>query len=340
MEQILKSRYRIGEKISENPFSLTYRGFLIGTDKPVIVKIYKRGTLNSALISSMKQRVREFSLIGHHGIAKLLDGDYGWQGFYYVREFVEGRNLQEVLGKEKKIDAEKACAVAGQILEVLEQTHARGIIHGALKPNNIFVDSQGFIKLTDFVIEGEVKESMPQKVVEIMENARYASPEGIAGQPVTPAADLFSLGLILYEMVSGGTALTGGLAGNIQKLKLLPSLLKQEFSSLPRYLEEIISKAVQKDPRLRFATAREFRESLEGKNLVRKTSGDGEYLKIFESAVTQYGGEEIDKESEALQDVGRLQLRWSKEKHRTWILSAVVGLAVVLGILYAFFFGR
>lgn len=340
MEHILKSRYKIGEKISENPFSVTYRGFFIGTDKPVIIKIYKRGTLNSALIRDMKQKVRELSLINHHGIAKLLDGDYGWQGFYYVREFIEGQSVQGILN-EGGIGIEKGCAIADQVLATLEAAHAKGIVHAALKPANIFIDKQGLVKLTDFVIEGEIKGAMPQKVLEIMEDARYASPEELEGKSVSPVSDLFSLGLILFEMVSGKAALAEvGLAANIWKLKSPSLLTKEALSGLPRYLGEIIIKALQKDPWLRFASAAEFRESLERKNLIQKTSGAEEFVAIYENVVTQYGGEEIDRGSEELQDIGRIRLRWSKEKHRNWILAIILGVAVALGILYAFFFGR
>src|SRR3989338_10279570 len=108
MEHILKSRYKIGQKISESPFSVTYKGFFIGTDRPVVIKIYKRGTLNSSLIKNMKQKVRDLSQIESPGIAALLDGDYGWQGFYYVREFVEGANLKEILEKEGKLELSRA----------------------------------------------------------------------------------------------------------------------------------------------------------------------------------------------------------------------------------------
>lgn len=176
MDQLLKSKYRTGQKLSENPFSVTYRGFIIGSEKPVIIKIYKRGTLNSSLIKSMKQRVRDFSIISHHGAAKLLDGDYGWQGFYYVREYIDGVSVQALLDRGERIGAEKAAAIADQVLETLEITHAKGIVHGALKPSNIFIDNQGLVKLVDFVVEGEIKNAMPQRVHEILENAKYASP--------------------------------------------------------------------------------------------------------------------------------------------------------------------
>jgi serine/threonine-protein kinase len=340
MDQLLKSKYRIGHKLSENPFSVTYRGFLIGTEKPVIIKIYKRGTLNSSLIKSMKMRVKDFSLLAHHGAAKLLDGDYGWQGFYFVREFIDGASIQELFDRGEKLGLEKAVAVADQALETLAVTHAKGIVHGALKPSNIFLDSRGLVKLADFVVEGEIKSSLPQRIQEVMENARYASPEELSGEPAEPASDLYALGIILYEMAAGKPArLAGGLAGNLSKLQT-GVFSKEDLAVLPGYLKEIINKATAKDPLLRFVSAADFRQSLERKALLRPILGDPGLVRIFESVVTQYGGEEITIESESLQDVGRLKLRWGKEKHRNWLLALVLLAAVAIGILYAFFLGN
>jgi serine/threonine-protein kinase len=338
VEQILKSRYRTAEKISETPFSLTYRGFLIGTEKPVIIKIYKRGTLNSTLINHMKRRVREFSLLTHHGLARLLDGDYGWQGFYYVREYIEGMSLADLIKKEGKIDAERAAAVGDQVLSILEEVHAREIIHGALKPTNIFIDQQGLVKLTDFIIEGEVKNALPLKVQEMTLDAQYAAPEEAMGCPATVSSDLYALGLILFEMVSGKKLFPeGGLKANLNKLRSYLPLPSEELSLFPRYLREIISKALQKDPLMRFASAAEFKESLKRKGIFKKELGDEEDLHIFESLVPFYA-EEVKTEKEAVESLGRW--RWSKEKHRNWLLAIILALAVVVGILYAFLFGR
>jgi serine/threonine-protein kinase len=340
MEQLLKSKYRIGNKLAENPFSVTYQGFFIGTDKPVVVKIYKRGTLNSALIKNMKQKVITLSLLNHHGVAKLLDGDYGWQGFYYVREYVDGFSLQELLDRGEKAGSEKACAVADQALAALQAAHERGIVHAALKPANIFIDQQGLVKLVDFVVEGEIKAALPQKVEELLGGAQYASPEEIRGEAVTPASDLYSLGLILHELAAGKklTQLPG-LPGSLMKLRTGTLLPKEELAAFPPYLKEIVLCATDREPLRRFASAAEFKESLEKKSLIRRPAADEELLQIYESVVTQYGGEVVDKESEALQDVGRVRLHWGREKHRNWLLAVIAAAAVTLGILYAFFLG-
>src|SRR3989338_2776572 len=212
MERFLKSRYRIGENISENPFSVTYQGNFIGTNKPVIIKIYKRVTLNSNLINRMKQKVKELSCVTYHGIAKLIDGDYGWQGFYYVREYVEGQSLQEILNSKQAIGAEKAQVIAIEVCKALEVVHAKGII------------------------QGEIKEAMPQKVISIMDNGKYTSPEELTGSPASVSSDIYALGLIIYEMLVSSLSIEKGLAGSLKRVKNANPINKEALAAFPRYL--------------------------------------------------------------------------------------------------------
>lgn len=341
MERFLKSRYKIGEKISENPFSVTYKGSFLASNKPLIIKIYKRGTLNSRLINQMKRKVKELSLVNHHGVAKLIDGDYGWQGFYYVRDFVEGKSLQQILENGQEIGVERARIIAEEACRALEVVHGKGIIHGGIKPSNIFLDKKGVVKLTDFVIEGEIKESMPQKVLSIMNNGKYTSPEEIAGQAAAPSSDIYALGLVLFEMMTAqGLNIKEGLPGGLNKLRQAALFDKEVLARLPKYLQDIVVKSVQPDPFLRFTTITELRQCLENKTLIADDLPQQEFIKIFDNTVTQYGGEEITRESETLQDVGRVRIRWGKEKHRNWILGLILGAALISGMVYAFLFGR
>ena len=268
MERLLKSRYKIGEKISENPFSVSYKGSFLVNNKPVIIKIYKRGTLSSSLIKTMKQKVKDFSLINYHGIAKLIDGDYGWQGFYYVREYIEGQTLADLLATGSTIGVEKSLAIVEEICKALSFAHSKGIIHGALKPSNVIINSQGVLKLADFVVEGEIMEALPQKALTMMNDGKYTSPEEISGQAAGVSADIFALGLILYEMsTSKSLPLEKGLATALRKLKKVALVDQGELATLPKYLQDIINKALQVDPAMRFCSADEFCESLKKKNL-------------------------------------------------------------------------
>ncbi|MDD5382356.1 MAG: serine/threonine-protein kinase [Candidatus Margulisbacteria bacterium] len=341
MERFLKSRYRIGEKLSENPFSITYKGYFAGTEKPVIIKIYKRGTLNSLLINRMKQKVRELSLINSPNIAKLIDGDYGWQGFYYVREYIDGESLQQIMDSQREVGAEKAMEIAGEVSRALELAHAKGIVHGEIKPSNIFIDSRGGVKVADFIIEGEIKEAMPQKALSIMDNGRYLSPEELAGETATAASDIYSLGLVLVEMLdTKATALEKGMAGGLKKVKSGAVFNRDALGKFPKYLQDIIAKALQNNTVLRFRSMSAFRASLEKKSLIEESSRPEELITIFDNTVTQYGGDDLSGEAESLEDLGRVKLRWGKEKHRNWILALVLGAAFLSGLLYVFFFVR
>lgn len=340
MERLLKSRYKIGEKISENPFSVSYKGSFLSGNKPVIIKIYKRGTLSSNLIKTMKQKVKDFSLINYHGIAKLIDGDYGWQGFYYVREYIEGQTLAEILSSGSKIGIEKSLAIVEEICKALSFAHQRGIIHGALKPSNVIINNQGVVKLADFVIEGEIKEALPQKALALMNDGKYSSPEELTGQASGVSADIFALGLILYELAGSNVLeVDKGLPTALKKLRKVALVDRAIMANLPKYLQDIINKALQIDPALRFFSAEEFRNSLEKKTLINKGMSRDEFAQIFESTVTQYGEEDLSQEKEELEDLGRLKLRWAKESHRNWILALLLGLAVISGLLYAFLIG-
>jgi serine/threonine protein kinase len=163
MERFLKSRYKIGEPLGETPFSATYKGFYLGTQKPVVIKIYKRGILNNRLIKSMRNRLKILLAFFHPSIAKLIDGDYGWQGFYFVREFIEGKSVGEILKENRTFTLEDALNIGIEVCKVLKFCHQNNMVHGALNPNNIFIDQQGIVKVTDFVVEGEIKESNEQK---------------------------------------------------------------------------------------------------------------------------------------------------------------------------------
>jgi serine/threonine protein kinase len=340
MEHFLKSRYRIDNQISENPFSITYKGFVIANNKPVVIKIYKRGTLDSRLIKGMKQKVKELSSINHHGVVKILDGDYGWQGFYYVREYIEGKSLEQILKNSQELGLEKSLAVAEEVCRLLEIVHAKGIIHGALKPGNIFIDPQGIVKVSDFIVEGEIKDAMPQKALSLIYDGKYTSPEELAGQPASISSDIYALGIILCEMLLKRTNFENGLKGSLKKLRGESFLSLEGLAPLPRYMQDIISKTLQKNPLKRFASMGQLRESLEKKSLAAEQPLQEDFVTIFENTVSNYGEEETYKESKFVQDLGKGDVRWSIEKHRTWILSFILVLSLLSGLIYAFLFGR
>ena len=312
VERLLKSKFKIGNKIGENPFSLTYLGTTLSGEQTVIIKIYKRGTLNSVLIKSMKQKVKALTEINYPGIARLYDGDYGWQGFYYVREYVDGLSLKEYL-KSHRPDVDEAIDLLNKIAAPLSYAHRKGIIHGALKPSNVFLDKQMKAILVDFIIEGEVKESMPQKAVFILEASDYASPEEIYGNPAGKSSDIYSLGIMLYEILTGNIPFKG----DPQK-KL--SGLAPKVPSLPNYLEDILFKALSRDPLLRFKSVDEIIESSKCRTLVEfKENWDLPPVELENT---------LRAEEKAVLPV-------RQERKRSFFILIILLLTVLAGIIYS-----
>jgi serine/threonine-protein kinase len=273
MERFLKSRYKVEDKLGENPFSVTYKGSHLGSHKPVAVKIYKRGTLNNFLIKAMKEKVRTLLSFSYPSIANVIDGDYGWQGFYYVREYVEGQSIRDLLNKNHLFTLEDALNIGIEVCKALKICHENGIVHGALNPNNIFIDNQGIVKVTDFVIEGSIKESVEQKTEFVREGAPYLSPEELAGSEATPLSDLYSLGLVLFEMLTGKHPFSNGFHASglelaLKKLKSPPPPVTNFNPQIPKAVEEIISRALNQDPLLRFPTIQDLESSLNNRSVI------------------------------------------------------------------------
>ncbi len=310
MERFLKSKFKTGQKISESPFSLTYNGTTLSGEYPVIIKIYKRGTLNSALIKTMKQKVKTLQENIHPKIVPLLDGDYGWQGFYYVRPYVQGTPLADLI-KNKAIDVGQAEEITLQICEALSAAHKKGIVHGALKPRNVFLDKDG-IKLVDFVIEGEVKESLPQKVAAILEDSENFSPEELYGSSATASSDIFAAGALFYEMLTGKKPFKN----QMDRLKGR----MEHISGVPSYLQDILQKALAPDPLLRFKSISDFAESLRHKTVV-------EHRNEFEISSIEIENTPHPKDVE-VQIIKR-------ERSKSFFLVVIILLSTVAGIIYA-----
>ena len=314
MERFLKSKFRTGAKLNESPFSLTYQGTTLSGEQPVIIKIYKRGTLNSTLIKDMKQKVKALQGISHPHIAQLMDGDYGWQGFYYVREYVEGSGLLELL-KHRKFDLFEAEKLIIQVCEAIQAAHAQGIVHGSLKLTNVFVTREGNVKVTDFIIEGEVKESLPQKAQLILRAEPSLTPEEILGSPARKASDIYNIGIILAEIANGGP-LASNFFSQLQKTTRVPALP----DGLPRYLEEILHKALQPDPLLRFKSVDDLLESLKHRTLIETR--------------TNFDWPLIEMENQPRPEEKEVKIMKSERK-RSFFLLWVVLLATLAGVLYS-----
>jgi len=269
MERLLKSRYKIKEKIGENPFSVTYKGAFLEKDGPILIKIYKRSVLSSSLIKSVKRKVKNLCAITHPNIAKVVDGDYGWQGFYFVREFVKGKSLADILKETPKLEIDHALDIALQITEGLLSAHEKGIIHGALNLNNVFIVEGGIVKLTDFIIEGDIRGAIKERAQTVYSSS-FLTPEEVRGEVVTARSDIYCVGLLLYAMLTGLNPFQGasGLETSLKTVQGAFESPRKLRADIPEYVEDIIFRCLEGDPLMRFATVKDILASLKAKSLI------------------------------------------------------------------------
>jgi len=189
-----------------------------------------------------------------------------------VMEWVDGKLLRNILFEETKLPQDRAMRIAARICDALEYAHQHGVVHRDLKPENIMVDSEDRIKIIDFGIAGHTgsKRLTFAKLSQVMGTPDYISPEQVKGKRGDGRADIYAVGVMLYEMVTGKTPFTGENPFKVMNDRLLnyPVPPRELDPSISPELQEIIYRAIERDPKNRYAHAREFAFDLEHPELV------------------------------------------------------------------------
>jgi hypothetical protein len=204
--------------------------------------------------------------LSHPGVVTVFDAGEDPDGPFIVMEFVEGETLADLLRREGRLSPEQAGQIAARVAEALEHAHRRGLVHRDVKPGNILLDRAGNVKVADFGIAKSLQETDRfTRTGTVLGTATYLAPEQAAGDGATPASDIYGLGVVLYEMLTGRvpfeaeTPVAVALAHQTQA-PAPPSLL----APVPSTLEGIIMRALAKDPGQRFRSAGEMAGALRG----------------------------------------------------------------------------
>jgi len=210
--------------------------------------------------------------LDHPGVMKVFNDQKKRTGRYMVMEWVDGRLLRQIIGEQKKFPPERAVKILIEILAALEYIHTHGVVHRDLKPENIMLDPDDHIKLIDFGIAG--KEGSRRltfaKLSQVMGTPDYISPEQVKGKRGDGRSDIYAAGIMLYEMLTGTTPFKGPNAFAIMNDRLLnnPVPPREVDPSITPELQEIIYRAIERDPKNRYAHAREFAWDLEHQDQV------------------------------------------------------------------------
>ena len=264
--QILGNRYEILEKIGEGGMSEVYKARCNKLNRFVAVKILKESLANNEeIVEKFKKEATAIAALSDNNIVNVLDVGTQDNINYIVMELVKGKTLKELIVEFGKMNYETAVKIGIQVAKALDCAHKNGIIHRDVKPQNILVTEDGVIKVTDFGIAKSSGSKTLTNSSTVMGSAHYFSPEQAKGSFLDVRTDLYSLGVVLYEMTTGRlpfdaeSPVTVALK-HIQEEPIPP---KQINSKIPESLNNLILKAMSKDPNKRYQTARELINDLQ-----------------------------------------------------------------------------
>jgi serine/threonine-protein kinase len=258
--------YRIEESIARSGMATTYRATDLRDNRQVALKI-PHPDLEADLI--LFDRFKREAAIGeklNHPKVMRVFGDEKRSRIYMVMEWCEGRLLRQILS-EGKIPQERAIHIALEVLDALDYIHANGVVHRDLKPENIMVDAEDNIKLIDFGIAGDsaARRLTYANITAALGTPDYIAPEQVKGKRGDARTDLYAMGVILYEMLSGKLPFSGPSPMAVMNERLLNYPVPPQVAdpSISPELQEVLYRALERDPRNRYAKAHDFTWDLE-----------------------------------------------------------------------------
>ena len=276
--RLLGGRYAIIESVDSGGMAYIYKAVCKKTNCIMAVKVLKEEfTQSEEYVSRFKKEAEAAFSLEHKNIVHVTDIGCDNGTYYMVMEFVEGRSLKALIDEKGWIDEKEAIGYAMQLCDALEAAHSEGIIHRDIKPQNIILDKDGQVKLTDFGIATSISSAQP-KNSQVMGSVYYISPEQVKGEKTDSRTDIYSLGIVLYEMLTGKQPHTGektvAVALKHINERLTPPIEKN--GDLSMSVSNIVVKATKKAPKERYHSAEAFK-----KDLIRALSDpDGEFVDI------------------------------------------------------------
>ncbi len=262
-------RYRIESVIGEGGMGKVYRAHDNDLDRTVALKLVRQELVNNAeSMQRFKQELLLASRISHRNILRIHDlGDVGGVKFISMA-YVQGRDLHDVIAECGRLPVERAVHIAKQLASALDAAHTEGVVHRDLKPRNVLVDQADQVFVSDFGLAKSlesVSATAMTRTGEVLGTPRYMSPEQAESKQVDHRADIYSFGVMLYEMVTGDAPFGGEsmLQVMYQHVAQKPKNPREANPELPDYLAQIILRCLEKDPALRYQSAREILHDLE-----------------------------------------------------------------------------
>src|ERR1700694_4274679 len=257
-------RYEVLSQVGTGGTGVVYKARDLETDEIVALKILKPEiATDPALQDNFKRELCLARKITHKNVCRIHDFNRSNGAAYASMEFIEGESLLSRLNRVGALPVSQALEIARQICAGLREAHAQGIVHRDLKPANIMLDGSGTVKIMDFGVARLIQSSGPMTGT-IVGTPAYMSPEQAELRPVSSCTDIYALGLLLYEMITGVAAFSGDtpVAVALKQIREYPKRPREIVPQLSGAIEKVIMKCLQKDPAKRFQSVDEFEIAL------------------------------------------------------------------------------
>jgi serine/threonine-protein kinase len=254
----LSDRYVLEDRLASGGMGAVYAATDERLSRRVAVKLLREELAEQPrFVERFRREAQAVAALSHPSIANVYDYGEDDSHYYIVMELLGGRDLSRILPEEAPLDPQRAGDIAAQTCDALAAAHAAGVVHRDVKPGNIMVDDNDRVKVTDFGIARAAGQSTLTGTGSVIGTAQYLSPEQASGARVGPQSDLYSLGIVLYEMLTGAVPFTGDTPIGVAMRHVAeevppPSSVNPD---VPAALDDVVAKATAKEPSDRFASA-------------------------------------------------------------------------------------
>ena len=328
---MVDSRYRILNRIGSGGMADVYRAEDTHLGREVALKVlHRRFSADEGFVERFRREASSAASLQHPNVVNVFDRGEHEDTYYIAMEHLSGSTLKQLIDTDAPLDQERAIDLGIQILKAAAFAHRRGVIHRDLKPHNVIVSDEGTAKVTDFGIARAGASEMTE-TGSIMGTAQYLSPEQAQGHAVSPASDIYSIGVLLYEALTGRVPFHGESAVSIalKHLNEQPAPLSQLRPEIHPELERAVMTALAKDPAQRYASAEEMVHALEAARAAIVGGANGERTAVFAPVPAPAQRIEEQWEQPPPFEDERRRPRWP------WIALLALALAGIALALYA-----
>ncbi len=324
-DAVFNGRYRIIEKVGGGGMADVYRAEDQVLGRTVALKIlHKQFASDEGFLERFRREARAAAKLTHPNIVSIYDvGEEGGVHFI-VMEYVHGMTLKKLIQKDAPLSTEKVVHIAMQIAKAMEFAHDHEIIHRDIKPQNVIITDDGEIKVTDFGIARAGATSTMTRTGAVMGTAHYISPEQAQGSIVGPTTDIYSLGVVMYEMATGELPFRGEnpVSVALKHINDTPMPPRSVFGDIPPSMEAVIIKCMAKNPNERYRSAEAVRDDL-------KRVIEGLPVKIV-GAATPAGGDPSDMTRTMAAQNGRPSAARGQRKPKKALIAAIIAIVLLL----------